>query len=191
MPKRHKQTRPESPCQRSTLDRLPVIENSLKKCTTADLVQLIIKLAKSNASLWKGLEAELDVQKPVELLVADMESAIGVATNVDDRNINSNFDYDFKAYEHVANGFKELIETGNLEAAKELAIQLMKDASYQVECSDEGLMREEIEDCLKPVIRAVRSEGCDAARKWAFAMLLEDRVGFICERELKRMANPP
>ena len=122
--------------------------------------------------------------KPAESL-----SCVCVATDFDDRDINHNFDYDYEAYQSVEKGFKALIKLGNLEAAKELALRLMKDGSYQVECSDEGMMTEDIEACLKPVIRALKRVGGDAARNWALAMLTEDRVGFICEKELKRMAG--
>ncbi|MEL7500370.1 MAG: hypothetical protein AAFN77_22435 [Planctomycetota bacterium] len=122
-------------------------------------------------------------------LVADIESAILIATDFDVRDVDHNFACDYQAYAHIERGFKELIRIGHLEAAKVLAIRLMKNGSYQVECSDEGMMTEDIEACLKPVIRAVKSVGGDASREWAFAMVLEDRVGFICEEDLKRLAD--
>jgi len=153
------------------------------------LIKIILKLAKGNFTLTRALEAELNVNKSVELLISDVESAICRATDFDDRDINHNFDYDYDAYEDVEKGFRQLIKKGCLEEVKKLAIRLMKDGSYQVECSDEGMMTEDIEACLKPVIRAVKSVGGDSASKWAFAMLGKDRVGFICEKELKRMTG--
>ncbi|KLU04977.1 hypothetical protein RISK_002970 [Rhodopirellula islandica] len=42
----------------------------------------------------------------------------------------------------------------------------MKRGSYQVACSDEGLMSYEIEDCLKPVIKAVKRVGGESAKQW-------------------------
>lgn len=65
----------------------------------------------------------------------------------------------------------------------------MKDGSYQVECSDEGLMTDEIQDCLRPVIHAVQSANDKEAAKWALEMSHVDRVGFICDRELKKLAG--
>lgn len=65
----------------------------------------------------------------------------------------------------------------------------MKDGSYQVECSDEGLITDDIQDCLKLVIRRVKAEGGTSASKWALEMLLADRVGFICEKPLKRLSG--
>ena len=65
----------------------------------------------------------------------------------------------------------------------------MKDGSYQVESSDEGLMTDEISDCLKPVIRAVKAVGGDEAAKWAIDMQIADRVGFICDDELAELRD--
>ena len=63
----------------------------------------------------------------------------------------------------------------------------MKDGSYQVECSDEGLMNYEICQCLKPVIQAVKAAGGVEAAKWAGDMQKADRVGFICDKELAKL----
>ena len=62
---------------------------------------------------------------------------------------------------------KKLIELGQFEEAKSLALKLMKDGSYQVECSDEGLMTEDIQDCMRPVIQAVQSANDKEAAKWS------------------------
>jgi hypothetical protein len=43
----------------------------------------------------------------------------------------------------------------------------MKDGGSQAECSDEGLMTDEIGQCLKPVIRAAKAAGGEKAVKWA------------------------
>ena len=78
---------------------------------------------------------------------------------------------------------------GHLEDAKALALRLMKDGSYQVVCSDEGLMSDDICDCLRPVIRAVKKAGGKAATAWASEMLAADRCGFICDRELAELRS--
>ena len=49
----------------------------------------------------------------------------------------------------------------------------MDKGSYQIECSDEGLMHEKIESCLRPVIAAAKSSG---GREWALKMLRHDRI---------------
>ena len=92
-----------------------------------------------------------------------------------------------QAYAEVQKGLSLLVELGHLADAKSLALKLMKDGSYQVECSDEGLMTDEIRECLKPVIRAVKAAGGDEAAKWAKDMQVADRVGFICDKELAEL----
>ncbi|WP_186774665.1 hypothetical protein [Allorhodopirellula solitaria] len=111
------------------------------------------------------------------------------ATQVDERRLNHNFDYDYGAYEAAQAGLKRLVETGEHEEAKRLSIELMKRGSYQVARSDEGLMTEEIEDCLKPVIKAIAKTGGVEAKEWATAMIAADEVGFICEAELKKITK--
>ena len=67
----------------------------------------------------------------------------------------------------------------------------MAQGSYQVEASDEGLMTDDIEECLKVVIQALRN--CDLPASeliaWCRGMLQKDRVGFICETELKALRH--
>ena len=65
----------------------------------------------------------------------------------------------------------------------------MKDGSYQVECSDEGLMTDDISECLKSVIHAVRAAGGEEAATWASDVHTADRVGFICDKELARLRD--
>lgn len=101
--------------------------------------------------------------------------------------INRNFDVDWQAYADVQKGLSLLVKQGRLEEAKSLALELMKKGSYQVECSDEGMMTDDICDCLKPVIRAVKAAGGAEAAKWAKEMLKADRVGFICDDELAKL----
>ena len=67
----------------------------------------------------------------------------------------------------------------------------MKGGSYQVECSDEGLMTDDICQCLKPVIQAVKAVGGGEAAKWAGDMQTADRVGFICDKELAQLQGEP
>ena len=145
-------------------DRFLLIEKALRKRTKADLIETILMIAKDHPVV------ALDVEKPRDLLVVDVSSATDRATDFDERMINHNFDVDWQAYEDVQNGLAQLIKLGHLEDAKSLALKLMKDGSYQVESSDEGLTTDEISDCLKPVIRAVKAVGGDQAAKWAFEM---------------------
>ena len=168
-------------------DRFPLIEKELHKRTKAELVAMILVIAKEHAVVARELEDRLNIEKPMDLLVADVASAIDRATDFDERMMNHNFDVDWQAYADVQKGLSRLVKLGQLADAKSLALKLMKEGSYQVECSDEGLMTADISQCLKPVIRAVKAAGDDEAVKWAGDMQAADRVGFICDKELAEL----
>ena len=72
-----------------------------------------------------------------------------------------------------------------------LALELMKRGSCQVEMSDEGLMTQDIEDCLDVVLKAL--EKCDLPATeviaWCSAMLDDDRVGFIARESLQSLRS--
>ncbi len=80
-----------------------------------------------------------------------------------------------------------MIRKHALEEAKELALKLVDKGSYQMECSDEGMMKEEIESCLRVVISGVA--GLPGGSEWALEMLYRDRSGFLCEQELRELAG--
>ncbi len=168
-------------------DRFPPIEKELRKRTKAELIAMILAIAREHAVVARELDSRLTIEMPEDQLVASVSSAIERATDFDERMMNHNFDVDWQAYADVQKGLSRLVERGHLADAKSLAIKLMKEGSYQVECSDEGLMTDEISQCLKPVIRAVKAAGGDEAVKWAKDMRTADRVGFICDKELAEL----
>jgi hypothetical protein len=168
-------------------DRLELLRSTLKRIKKADLVELTLRISQEDkATQWK-LENEVALDKPVDLLVHDIEVAIDIATKVDELRLNYNFDYDWRAYEAVRRGLSQLIHKNAIEEAKSLALKLMDKGSYQIECTDEGLMQEDIESCLQPVIAAVAESS--ASREWAMEMLQHDRMGFVCEQELTELAG--
>jgi len=85
--------------------------------------------------------------------------------------------------------FDVVYVVNDMEAVKDISIEFMGKASYQVERSDEGSMTDEIETCLEPVIQAVYSGDPAAAKSWASKMIIADRVGFICNEELKKIVG--
>jgi hypothetical protein len=95
-------------------------------------------IAKGNADVTRDWESRLNIEKPVELLVNDVSCAIHIASDFDERMMNHNFDVDWQADDDVRKGLLQLIESGHLADAKSLALQLMKEGSDQIECSDEG-----------------------------------------------------
>jgi hypothetical protein len=123
--------------------------------------------------------------------VVATRQAIADATDFDGRDINRNFSYDYAAYDAVKRNLSRLVGLGQLRLAMELSLELMDQGSYQVEMSDEGLMTDDIEKCLKVVIQALRKCDLPASKSmaWCRDMLKKDRVGFICEEELKALQH--
>ncbi|NQT14033.1 MAG: hypothetical protein HQ582_14865 [Planctomycetes bacterium] len=191
MVKRTTKNGTKKPCKRGKANPFPLIEKALGKRTKAELIEMIVKMAKEHATFSRELEDQLCIERPADSLVANVSSAIDRATDFDERQMNYNFDVDWQAYADARKGLWKLIDLGHLEDAKLLALKLMKDGSYQVECSDEGLMTDDIEDCLRLVIRAVRTSGDADADKWANEMQETDRVGFICQHELAELRTKP
>jgi hypothetical protein len=107
------------------------------------------------------------------------------------RQVNDNFDYDYEAYEAVKRDFGKLIDQGHLRDTMELSQELMTQGSYQVEMSDEGMMTEDIAECLRVVIKALKKSGLpsDEVKAWCDAMHKQDRVGFICDSELRTLRD--
>jgi hypothetical protein len=167
--------------------RTGLLRTALKRIKKVDLVELALRIAQEEKACEWMLEKELDLDKPIALLVHDMEAAIDIATKVDERQLNYNFDYDWRAYDAINRGLSQLIGKHAVEEAKKLALKLVDKGSYQMECSDEGMMQEEIESCLRVVISAVASSL--GGSEWAFEMLRSDRSGFLCEQELLKLAE--
>ena len=107
----------------------------------------------------------------------------------DERDIKGNFDYDYEAYGEVKRYLGRLIGWGQLRLAMSLALALMKQGTYQVEMSDEGLMTEEIKDCLNVVLEALTKCDLPVAEVMACcsAMLENDRLGFIAREPLQSL----
>ena len=176
----------------------PWLRKALAKRTKGDLIDALVKMAREDRPVLPRLAAHFELQPPLEELLAETRQAIADATTFDDRDINRNFSYDGEAYDHVQHNLQRLIKLGQLRPAMELSLELMQQGSYQVEASDEGLMTDDIEACLRPVLKAIRT--CDLpvadVATWCVQMLKADRVGFICEQELRDLrqhfeASPP
>ncbi len=183
------QKRKKMPPKKSEVDRFALIETALRKLKKDELIEQFVMLAKHHDDVHRELESTLKIEKPVGLLLSDTSDAIERATNFDERMLNYNFSVDWQAYEEVETGLRKLVQTGHLDEAKLLALELMKQGSYQVECSDEGLMSDDIESCLTHVIKAMKKVGGDDAQQWATQMIAADRVGFICNCVLKKLQS--
>ena len=167
------------------------LRRALWRRKKAELVDTLLELAQANRGVLRHLTARFDVAAVPDELVAATLQAIADATALDRRDINRNFAYDYGAYEEVKRNLGRLIGAGQLQPALRLALELMKQGSYQVEMSDEGLMTADIEDCLEVVLKALEKCDLPAAEviAWCTAMLDNDRVGFIARGPLQSLRS--
>ena len=172
-----------------TSDIAPRLRKSLLKQTKATLVDTLVELAKDDRSLLRRLSEQFDLESPPQELAATTRQAIADATDFDERDMNRNFDYDDEAYAEVKRNLGRLINLGELRLAMELSLELMKQGSCQVEMSDEGLMTDDIEECLQVVVQALTKSNLlpGEIAAWCKAMTKSDRVGFIYDRELEEL----
>lgn len=163
----------------------------LAKQTKAQLIDVLVELAREDRNILRRLAERIDLEAPPQELATATHQAIADATDFDERDINRNFDYDYEAYSEVKRNLSRLIDLGELRLAMELSLELMKQGSYQVEMSDEGLMTQDIEECLAVVTQALKQ--CDLppgeAIAWCAEMVKRDRVGCIFDRELAALRN--
>jgi hypothetical protein len=185
MPQRKKKAA-RVPKTTASADRLA---RALAKLKKVELIDVIVEIARADRGIMRQLEMQFSVEAPPKELVAETRQAIVDATDFDEREINYNFDYDYQAYSTVKRDFGRLIELGHLHEVMKLSLELMKQGSYQVEMSDEGLMTDDIEACLQVVIRALKKSNLpdNDVIAWCAAMAKRDRVGFICDTELQAL----
>jgi uncharacterized Zn finger protein len=174
--------RPESMAQ---------LRRALSRRRKAELVDTLLELAQADRGVLRQLTARFDVAAAPGELVAATHRAIADATAFDERDINRNFAYDYEAYQEVRRNLGRLIDAGQLQQAMRLALELTKQGSYQVEMSDEGLMTQDIDDCLDVVLKALAKSDLPAAEviAWCSAMLDNDRVGFIAREPLQSLRS--
>jgi hypothetical protein len=165
------------------------LARTLARRTKKELVDVLLELARADRRVLRQLTARFGVAATPGELVAATHQAIVDATDFDERDINRNFDYDYEAYAEVKRNLSRLIEAGQWREAMDLSLELMKQGSCQVEMSDEGMMTEDIEDCLSVVIGACKRCGLHVVEllRWCTAMLDSDRVGFISRKPLEAL----
>jgi hypothetical protein len=165
------------------------LRRALSRRKKAELVDTLLELAQADRGVLRQLTARFDVAAAPDELVAATHQAIADATAFDERDINRNFAYDYEAYGEVKRNLGRLIDAGQSRPAMQLALGLMKQGSHQVEMSDEGLMAQDIEDCLTVVLKALEKGDLPANEvvAWCSAMLDSDHVGFIAREPIQAL----
>ena len=179
-----------APIKRGAKSFAPLAK-AMSKCSKAVLLDALLELAKEDRGILRQLTARFGVPQAPRELAASTTQAIIDATAFDVTEMNSNFDFDYAAYDEVKRNLGRLIRAGQLKLAMQLSLELMKRGSHQVEMSDEGLMTQDIEDCLDVVLGSLRK--CDLPAHeliaWCSAMLKADRVKFIATDQLKSLQS--
>ena len=167
------------------------LRQALTKQRKAELVAVLLELAQADRGVLRQLQARFDVAAAANELATATRQAIADATAFDERDSNHNFDYDSEAYGEVQRNLGRLIDSGQLRLAMQLALELMKQGSYQVEMSDEGMMTEDIEDCLRGILKTLKQSDlpADEVIAWCSAMRTNDRVGFIATEPLESLRS--
>lgn len=165
------------------------LRGTLAKRTKSELIDALMEIAGEDRRVVRRLDARFPSEVPPAEIVRSTTLAIADATDFDERDMNRNFNY--AAYGEVKRNLSRLVEQGQLRSAMELSLQLMKEGSYQVEMSDEGMMTDDIKECLVVVINALKKGALPAAevKEWCDGMLQADRVKFICDGELRSLRD--
>lgn len=174
---------------RHTENRKELIAKTLRSQRKDALVQVLSKLCDANIHARWIIEAELGMNKPVELVLHDLREAIQLATHVDDERVDRNFSYDWEAYAEVKRLMEMLVSLGEIGEAMEMAIHFMDRASRQISYSDEGMMLEEVEASLAPVLQAMENQDETQRSSWAMRMQKEDQVGIVCRDRLQEWSS--
>lgn len=176
---------------RKKSDDAPDLRKALTSRRKEELVSALLELAKADRRVLRQLTARFDVVTATDDLAEATRVAIFEATDFDNRDVNTNFDYDYEAYEEVKRNLARLIALGELRLAMQLSVELMKEGSRQVEMSDEGMMTQDIEDCLSVVFQAVKKYDlpADEVVDWCSEMRNNDRIGCIADKQLKSLVT--
>ena len=148
-----------------------------------------MEIASSDRAMQREFEDELGVHAPDEQIIPQTRQAIADATFFDEVDYNTNFDYDSRAYGLVERNLAKLVDKNAWVDVMHLSLELMREGSSQAEASDEAEMTSDIEDCLKPVIKAIASANLpyEIVIDWCDKMEIADKIGCICDREINAL----
>jgi len=171
--------------------RRSLMEKALRKAPKETLVRLLLDWSENDVSAGWRIEGALQITKPIELLLHDLRRAIAIATQVDERKWNRDVPVDYAAYAEVRRLMGQMVSADAIAEAMEVAIEFMELASYQLECSDEGMMLEEIEEGLQPLLAALADYNSTQRALWAIQMQNADSVGSVCWKKLQEWSRSP
>ena len=162
---------------------------AIRKDKLGEFLNLVESLRESHVKKQSFTERLVVVDGSGEAQALTTRQLIKKATAFDEKYRNHNFDYDWKAYVSIKHNFECLLKAGHLTDVMNLAVELMQAGSAQIEASDEGDMQQELENCLKIAILAVRKSDLLKSEilNWTKKMQAADRVQFICRFDLEEL----
>ena len=147
------------------------IRSHLETLSKKQLVERLYQFATSDQDVWDELESECECQPQADShkeLIRWTEDAIRDAT---EPGLEWGGDYP-KVREHL----KQLADRGQVAAVLELGAQLLQRGREQIELSDEGLMTDDLADCMKVVFSVLPKSSLEPAEQmqWVFDRSCED-----------------
>ncbi|MFO0914377.1 MAG: hypothetical protein U0795_15560 [Pirellulales bacterium] len=153
---------------------------SLAGLSKEELISFVCESSMRWPALCRHVLMQTEHDQPLTGLIGDIEAAIRAATYVPKEKLNRNFDYDIEEYEQVRIGLRKLMRLGYMTEAMDLAIELLFAGNDQIDASDEGLMAEEIVECVNVVTQVVEATGSEAERQaWAQRLASSDDLSIL------------
>ena len=97
----------------------------LGKKRKTELIEFIVEIACGDQSVRQAAQSQFGLDISDSELIADTRHAIAAATAFSEREQNSNFDYDYEAYQVVERNFARLINKGKHAEVMELSVKLI------------------------------------------------------------------
>lgn len=153
---------------------------SLAGLSKEELISFVCEASLRWPALCRHVLMETEQDQPLTGLIGDIQAAIRAATFIPKEKLNRNFDYDVEEYEQVRIGLRKLMRLGHISEAMDLAIELLEAGNSQVEASDEGMMTEEIVECVNVVTEVVDFSGNATERQaWANRLAYSDYLSIL------------
>ena len=190
-PPKKKPPKKKPPKNKAAVAEIALLKKALTKLPKAELVERLLKNARLDNELRLEWLKEFNITFQTSTLFDHTAQTIDIATEVDEDHLGHDFDYSYTAYVTVKRNFKALVKDARWNEVCDLALILMKQGSQQAESSAQGLMVDDIEDCLNEILDKIDKSTLSPAqiKKWAAKMLKHDRIACISRAELEELCS--
>ena len=182
MPAKRKPRRVSPPRDTRRAKEATLIQAGLSQLGKEELAKIVFEQAKSNDDLWQELLERLKIEPTADSvteLIAWARRAIDEAT--------SSRDWYGGDYEKVKELLNQLVDQGQADAVLELGRELNRRGERQVEMSDEGLMSDDIGECLVIVFDALAKSSLSPVEQMTWAWEVGGDDGYcICTEPNKK-----